>query len=43
MQFNSIQYLVFLLIAVIVYFAVPSKLRQPWLLAASYFFYMNWK
>ena len=42
MQFNSIQYLVFLLIAVIVYFAVPSKLRQPWLLAASYFFYMNW-
>lgn len=42
MQFNSIEYLVFLLIAVIVYFAIPAKLRQFWLLAASYFFYMNW-
>lgn len=42
MQFNSIDYLVFLLVAVIVYFAIPAKLRQFWLLAASYFFYMNW-
>lgn len=42
MQFNSIDYLVFLLVAVIVYFAIPAKLRQFWLLVASYFFYMNW-
>lgn len=45
MLFNSLNYLVFFPIVVLLYFAIPGKylkLRNLWLLAASYFFYMNW-
>lgn len=42
MQFNSIRFMVFFPVAIAVYFAVPRKLRMPWLLAASYYFYMSW-
>ena len=42
MLFNSIQFIVFFPIVVLVYFAVPKKIRYLWLLAASYFFYMCW-
>lgn len=42
MLFNSIQYLIFFPIVVILYVLLPSKVRPVWLLAASYFFYMNW-
>lgn len=42
MLFNSIQFIVFFPIVVLLYFAVPKKIRYLWLLAASYFFYMCW-
>ena len=42
MQFNSIKFLVFFPIVLIVYFIVPKKMRMYWLLIVSYFFYMSW-
>jgi Predicted membrane protein involved in D-alanine export len=41
-QFNSIEFLVFFPIVVLLYFALPKKVKQYWLLAASYYFYMCW-
>lgn len=42
MLFNSINFLFFFPIVVLLYFAIPIKVRYLWLLAASYFFYMCW-
>ncbi len=42
MLFNSIQFLVFFPIVVLMFFIIPRKLRSIWLLLASYFFYMCW-
>lgn len=42
MIFNSVSYLLFFPIVVLLYFALPYKLRSFWLLIASYYFYMNW-
>lgn len=42
MEFNSIDFMLFFPIVVALYFVMPRKLRQFWLLAASYFFYMSW-
>lgn len=42
MQFNSIHFLVFFPIVLLVYFVIPKKARYLWLLAASYYFYMSW-
>ena len=42
MLFNSAQFLVFFPIVLLVYFALPLKIRQYWLLIASYYFYMCW-
>lgn len=42
MQFNSIHFLVFFPVVLLVYFIVPKKLRYIWLLGASYYFYMSW-
>lgn len=42
MVFNSAAYLVFFPIVVLLYFIMPNKLRNPWLLVASYYFYMQW-
>ncbi len=43
MLFNTIQYIFFLPLMVVVYYLIPStKYRNIWLLAGSYFFYMNW-
>lgn len=42
MEFNSIDFMLFFPIVVALYFVMPGKLRQFWLLAASYFFYMSW-
>lgn len=42
MLFNSLQFLVFFPVVVIVYFLIPSKIRYLWLLACSYYFYMCW-
>jgi D-alanyl-lipoteichoic acid acyltransferase DltB (MBOAT superfamily) len=43
MLFNSIGYLFFLPITVILYYALPFRLRWALLLAASYFFYLLWR
>ena len=42
MQFNSFDYLLFFPIVLCVYFFIPRKLREIWLLLASYYFYMSW-
>ena len=42
MQFNSIHFLVFFPVVLLIYFIVPKKLRYIWLLGASYYFYMSW-
>ena len=39
MTFNSLQYALFLPIVLIGYWLVPRRVRQPWLLGASYVFY----
>ncbi len=38
MLFNSIEFLIFFPIVIILYFIMPEKLKQFWLLIASYFF-----
>lgn len=43
MLFNSIEYLLFFPIVVVLYFTLPDKWRWVLLLVASYFFYMCWK
>ena len=42
MQFNSIHFLVFFPVVLLIYFIIPKKLTYIWLLAASYYFYMSW-
>ncbi len=42
MLFNSFEFLIFFPIVTLVYFALPKKAQWVWLLAMSYFFYMNW-
>lgn len=43
MLFNSLQFLVFFPCVVVLYWILPYKWRNPMLLAASYYFYMNWQ
>lgn len=42
MLFNSFQFLIFFPIVIGIYFVLPKKMRQMWLLFASYYFYMCW-
>ena len=42
MLFNSIDFGVFFLIVVIVFYILPGYLKRIWLLIASLYFYMNW-
>ena len=42
MLFNSIDFLFFFPLVVMIYFVIPRKLRYLWLLVASYYFYMCW-
>ena len=42
MLFNSLSFLIFFPIVVLLYFILPQKLKNYWLLAASYYFYMCW-
>lgn len=42
MLFNSIDFLIFFPIVVLIYLIVPRKLKYIWLLIASYYFYMSW-
>jgi len=43
MFFNSLHFLIFFPLVVILYFSLPHKYRWPLLLGASYYFYMCWK
>ena len=43
MLFNSLQFVIFFPIVIILYFLIPYKKRWILLLIASYYFYMCWK
>lgn len=43
MLFNSLEFLIFFPIVVVLYFSLPLKWRMGMLLAASYYFYMAWR
>lgn len=43
MIFNSLEFLLFFIVVVAAYFALPHRVRWVLLLAASYYFYMSWK
>lgn len=42
MNFNSLQFLIFFPIVLLVYWLLPHKVRYIWLLLASYYFYLSW-
>lgn len=42
MLFNTVQYLVFLPMVILIYYMLPARIRYIWLLIASYYFYMQW-
>lgn len=42
MVFNSLDFLIFLPIVLLVYYILPKKIKHVWLLASSYYFYMCW-
>lgn len=42
MLFNSVDFLVFFPIVVLIYFLIPHRIKYLWLLCASYYFYMSW-
>lgn len=42
MNFNSLQFLVFLAVVLLLYWVLPHKARWALLLIASYYFYMSW-
>lgn len=42
MLFNSLEFLIFFPIVIAIYNFIPYKIKNIWLLMASYFFYMCW-
>lgn len=42
MLFNSLSFLIFFPLILLIYFVIPAKIRYIWLLVCSYFFYMCW-
>lgn len=42
MLFDSISFLIFFPVVILLYFIIPHRFRYIWLLAASYYFYMAW-
>lgn len=42
MLFNSLEFMFFFPIVVLLYFIFPKNIRYIWLLITSYFFYMSW-
>lgn len=42
MMFNSMQFAIFFPVAVLFYFVIPYRVRNLYLLALSYFYYMCW-
>src|SRR3989338_11670685 len=43
MLFNSLHFLIFLPIVIVLYFSIPHKYRWILLLISSFYFYMSWK
>jgi len=43
MIFNSLEFLIFFFVTILVYFSIPHRYRWMFLLAGSYYFYMCWK
>ncbi len=43
MIFNSIEFLVFFFVVILVFYSIPHRFRWMFLLAGSYYFYMCWK
>src|SRR5437868_9926712 len=43
MLFNSLHFLIFYVVVLVVYFGMPPRWRWALLLAASYYFYMCWR
>jgi len=42
MSFFSFKFLIFLIIVFIIYYIIPKRLKNSWLLIASYVFYASW-
>ena len=42
MLFNSLQFVIFFFVVLILYYIIPKKIRWIWLLITSYIFYMAW-
>ena len=42
MQFTSFTFLIFFPVTVLLFYVIPKKFRQLWLLLTSYYFYMGW-
>ena len=42
MVFNSIDFLLFFPLFILIYYLIPTKCKRPCLLLASYYFYMSW-
>lgn len=42
MLFNSLEFLVFFPIVLLMYYVLPQKIKNIWLLLSSYYFYMCW-
>ncbi len=42
MLFNSLDFLIFFPIVVLLYYCIPHRFRSVWLLICSYYFYMCW-
>lgn len=42
MIFNSMHFLLFFPIVVLIYFIIPKRVKYIWLLVCSYYFYMSW-
>ena len=42
MLFNTVQFMLFFVVVVTAFFALPARWRNPFLLVASYYFYMCW-
>lgn len=42
MLFNSFEFLLFFPFTILLYFVLPKRMKNFWLLAASYIFYMGW-
>lgn len=43
MMFNSMQFAIFFPLAILMYFILPKKIKNLWLLIMSYLYYMCWR